>query len=419
MTAQSSRPSPDRALLMRRDVLTGVASGLTAGVATLGVLANWKTHSRIETPAKPIVQIRSEPPAAPLKVWPSLDALGQRMIDTRAAPGLSLSVMKAGVLLYANAFGQARLTPRHAVTPQTGFRIASISKQFTAAAILLLAEQGKLHLDDPLARFIPDFPRAPDMTLREMLSHTAGLDDYLSGRHADMLTAAQTRDYTQQGLLEALKAAAPIFRCPPGVKWVYSNTGFALLGIIVERLSGLPFGAFAQHHLFDPAGMTRTALDPVVTADDDLCDGHRASRFGFGIVRPVSPSFAGGSGGLRSTSEDLCRWHAALLAGKILKPDSLIAMLTPMKLKNDSYALDRDYPAYPGYGLGQRLGMIGGRPVFAHSGRINGFTGQLLTFPLQQVTMAVLFNCDGANSGNFMPSLRALRNEALALGLAA
>ena len=414
-------PSPaPRALLLRRDVLTGIATGLTGGALTL-----WAGATLLPKPVGPLPDTSPSaaplaPPAPPpLLNWPSLDDMAQGMIERHVTPGLSLSVMKAGTLLYSAGFGNARLLPKHPVDTHTGFRIASISKQFTAAAILLLMEEGRLSLDDPLARFIPDFPRADIMTLRQLLSHTAGLDDYLSGRHADMLTTAQTHDYTQQGLLEAIKTSDPLFRCPPGMKWVYSNTGFALLGIVVERLSGLSLAAFCRQRLFGPAGMTRTAIDPLNADDPDTCEGHRANRSlrdGFGQVWPVSPSFAGGSGGLRSTSADLCRWHSAMMRGQILKPESLVTMLTPARLKDGAFALDRENTRSPGYGLGMRLGFIGAQPFFTHSGRINGFTGQLMTLPLEHLTVATLYNCDGANDGGFFPSHAALREEALRLG---
>ncbi len=407
-----------RALLMRRDVLTGVGAGLAGGALTLWAGATFLPKAAVEAPPG-ITEPVAPPAPPPLLNWPSLDELAGRMIERQVTPGLSLSVMKGGVMLYSAALGNARLLPKHPVDTRTGFRIASISKQFTAAAILLLMEEGKLSLGDPLARFLPDFPRADMMTLRELLSHTSGLDDYLSGRHADMLTAAQSHDYTQTGLLEAIKSAAPLFRTAPGTKWVYSNTGFALLGIIVERLSGLSLTAFCRERLFGPASMTRTAIDPLDTTDPDICEGHRANRSlrdGFGQVWPVSPSFAGGSGGLRSTSADLCRWHSALMTGKILKPESLTAMLTPVRLKDGSFAMDRENTHSPGYGLGVRLGFIGAQPYVTHSGRINGFTGQLMTLPLEQLTVAALYNCDGANDGGFFPSHAALREEALRLG---
>jgi CubicO group peptidase (beta-lactamase class C family) len=412
-----TKPSP-RALLMRRDVLTGIATGLTGGALTLWAGATFLPKAAVEAP--PMITEPVAPPAPPpLLNWPSLDDLADRMIERQVTPGLSLSVMKGGVMLYSAGFGNARLSPKHPVDSRTGFRIASISKQFTAAAILLLAEEGKLSLDDPLVRFIPDFPRADIMTLRELLGHTSGLDDYLSGRHADMLTAAQSHDYTQTGLLEAIKTAAPLFRTAPGAKWVYSNTGFALLGIVVERLSGSSLATFCKERLFVPAGMTRTAIDLLDADDPDTCEGHRANRRlrdGFGQVWPVSASFTGGAGGLRSTSTDLCRWHSALMAGQILKADSLAEMLTPTRLKNGSFALDRENTHSPGYGLGMRLGFIGSQPYFTHSGRINGFTGQLMTLPLEQLTVAALYNCDGANDGGFFPSHAALREEAVRLG---
>jgi D-alanyl-D-alanine carboxypeptidase len=415
-------PSPTpRALLLRRDVLTGIATGLTGGALTLWAGATYLPKAQLSLPKPPSPVAEPAPPAppAPLLNWPSLDTMAGEMIGRRVTPGLSLSVMRAGTLLYSAGFGNARLAPKHPVDTKTGFRIASISKQFTAAAILLLAEEGKLSLGDPLARFLPDFPRADIMTLRQLLSHTSGLDDYLSGRHAEMLTRAQTNDYTQVVLLEAIRTADPLFRSAPGTKWVYSNTGFALLGIVIERLSGLPLAEFCRQRLFGPAGMVRTAIDLLTVGDPDICEGHRANRAlrdGFGQVWPVSASFAGGSGGLRSTSADLCRWHAALMTGKILKTDTLAEMLTPVRLKDGAFAMDRENTRSPGYGLGMRLGFIGGQPFFTHSGRINGFTGQLLSLPFEQLTVAVLYNCDGANDGGFYSAHGALREEAVRLG---
>eukprot|EP01042_Synura_sphagnicola_P023007 gene23007-29331_t len=144
-------------------------------------------------------------PAPALLSWPSLDKLAFGMVKNRLTPGLSLSVMHNGDLLYSKGFGVANYEHPAAATPQTGFRIASISKQFTAAAILLLAEQGKLSLNDRLSRFLPDFPHSDTITLAQMLSHTAGLGDYINGQRSDILTAAQQHDYSSRDVLDIIR----------------------------------------------------------------------------------------------------------------------------------------------------------------------------------------------------------------------
>ncbi len=404
--------------LTRRVALASLLGGVSGLAGAAGFLALTRPHAPKKTAdARPAPR---EIIAPALQSWPTLDATAQSLIDRKVTPGLSVAVARNGTLLYANAFGRARLEPSVAVTPQTGFRIASISKQFTAAAILLLQEAGKLSIDDPLSRYVPDFPRAADMTLRALLSHTSGLDDYLSGRHGDTLRAAQTHDYSGDELLGVLKTCDPMFCAEPGVKWAYSNTGFALLGIVIERVSGTNLAAFLHDRLLRPAGMTRTAIDSVKPGDSDLCKGYRATpRYpaGFGEVWGVSPSFAGGSGALRSVPQDLCRWHGALFGGQVLRPESLSAMLTPARLKDGRYAFDTRFGTPQGYGLGMRLGVGTHGPFFTHSGRINGFTGQLITYAAYGVTICQLSNCDGSSSEDFWDAQGDLRRQAFALAM--
>lgn len=366
------------------------------------------------------------PPFAPqplrraTRAWPSLDAMAQAMVDDHFTPGLSISVMRDGVLLYSRGFGRADLTTAAAIAPQSRFRVASITKQFTAAAILLLQEQGLLTVDDPLARFLPDMRRAQDITLREMLSHTSGMGDYLNGQSPDILVEAQRRDYSSDELLGIVEATTPM-SFQPGTRWFYSNSAFALLGLIVEQLTGMAYGAFCRQHLFQPAGLGHTSIDSVAAVPADACRGYRSVSRGagtFGEVLPISPSFAGGAGAIRSTTEDLCRWHHALMGGGILKPASLVEMLTPATFKDGLPAHQRNGEEVQAYGFGQGLGMSGAHPYFVHGGRLNGFTSHLRSFPVDGVTVACLYNCDGSGTADYLPTQRRLRNEAARLGLA-
>ncbi|MCA1934747.1 MAG: beta-lactamase family protein, partial [Asticcacaulis sp.] len=199
--------------------------------------------------------------APALKDWPTLDALAQAMIDTRLTPGLTLSVMHKGVMLYSKGFGQSDIDSAVSITPQTSLRIASITKQFTAVAILLLAEQGQLNVHDPLSKFLPDFPRAAEVSLHQLMSHTSGMGDYINRQDHSILDAARTRDYSTDDILKLIRAGKPLYRFAPGMGWAYSNSGFTLLSSIVERLSGQSFADFCRKHLFERAGMANTTID--------------------------------------------------------------------------------------------------------------------------------------------------------------
>ncbi len=409
------------ALLTRRAALRWGSAGLCAGGAGIGLLAYFTPNPKeaaIGGHAAATAPVRPKKPRPPLKDWPTLDAMADNMIRRKMSPGISISVAHAGTLLYSKGFGTASFTTEAPVTSQSGFRIGSITKQFTAAAILLMAERGALKVDDTLAKFMPTFPRADEITLRQMLSHTAGLSDYLNGQSQDLLVEAQDRDYSAADLLRIIEARKPLYRLPPGTGWLYSNSGFTLLSIVVEQLSGIPFGDFCRWHLFKPAGMDDSAIDPVSAVVPDRCDGYRPDFRApneFDPIKPISPSFGLGAGGIRSTTEDLCAWHAALLGGKILKPASLKTMFTPMRLNNGQMAFERSGPEKMEYGFGLGMGMMGERLYISHGGRVNGFTGHLRSFPSDKLTLSIQYNSDGSGAGGFMPAQRALRWEATRL----
>ncbi|ESQ74395.1 serine hydrolase [Asticcacaulis sp. AC402] len=396
--------------LNRRALLAGL-TGAGLGAVTVGGL-----YLNSQRSVAPAVKAAMPPP---LKVWPTLDALGEQMVAAKLTPGLSLSVMSDGVMVYSRGFGVARLDSGEAITPQTGFRIASITKHFAAAAILLLAEAGKLSVDDPLSKFVPEFPNAGDFTLRQMMSHTSGLNDYINGQSMIILTEAQARDYTAAELIDIMTRRRPILRHQPGQTWAYSNTGFTLLGIVVERLSGQSLSDFVQLRLAQPAGLAHTAIDRSCHSVSG-CSGYRPNYRAptkFDQVLPISPSFAGAAGAIRSTTEDLCRWQHALMNGKVVKPQSLLAMLTPALLKDGTPAIEKRGKDEMHYGFGLTLGQEGPIRFASHGGRINGFTGHLRTFPDQKVTVAILYNSDGGGAPGFRAAQRGLRVQATTLAM--
>ncbi|MGZ3306701.1 MAG: serine hydrolase domain-containing protein, partial [Asticcacaulis sp.] len=389
--------------------------GLALGLGS-GVLA---ACSPKQQPAAKVAVKKIRKPGPPLHEWPTLDAMAMSMVRRKLTPGLALSVSHDGTLLYSKGFGTASFASGAPVTAQSAFRIGSITKQFTAAAILLLAEAGQLSVDDTLARFLPAFPRASDITLRQMLSHTSGLSDYLNGQSQEVLEQAQTRDYSAADLIHIIEARKPLYRVPPGTAWLYSNSGFTLLSIVVEHIANMPFGQFCQQHLFGPAGMEDSAIDPAGLVVPNHCDGYRPDFRApnqFDPIKPISPSFGLGAGGIRSTTEDLCAWHAALLDGRIIKPQSLKVMFTPERLKNGELAFEHNGPEKLEYGFGLGMGKMGDRLYIAHGGRVNGFTGHLRSYPGDKLTIAIQYNSDGGGAGDFMPSQRRLRYEATRLG---
>ena len=413
---------PDsEAQLTRRAALRWGSAGLVAGGVGIGLLAYLTPNPKLASlPGHAAAPARAKPkkPGPPLKDWPSVDALAERMINARMTPGVSISVAHAGTLLYSKGFGTASFATNAPVTAQSSFRIGSITKQFTAAAILLMAERGVLKIDDTLSKFMPSFPRGDEITLHQMMSHTSGLSDYLNGQSQDVLVAAQDHDYSAADLVRIIEARRPLYRLPPGTDWLYSNSGFTLLSIIVEQLTGMAFGAFCAQHLFGPAGMDDSAIDSVTAVVPNLCDGYRPdfrAPHEFDEIKAISPSFGLGAGGIRSTTEDLCAWHAALLGGKILKPATLRTMFTPVRLNSGRPAIEHGNPDRVEYACGIGVGLMGDRMYIVHGGRVNGFTGHLRSFPGDKLTLSFLYNSDGSGAGGYKQAERNLRWEATRL----
>jgi CubicO group peptidase (beta-lactamase class C family) len=354
--------------------------------------------------------------------WQLVDDLAHAIVAHKIAPGLSISLMSGGHWLYSKGFGVLDTQSNRPVNAQSRFRIASVTKQFTASAILKLHEVGKLHIDDPLAKFFPDLPQAHTVSLRQMMQHISGMGDHVNGQKAEILSAAQTKDYDDGALLNIIKDIKPLFPLMPGARWRYSNSAFTLLGLIVHRVSGQTFGQFCTEHFFKPLGMKNTTVDPVGYRSEDQALGYRATRTssnGFGEVLPASASFLGGAGAITGSTEDLCRWHNMLLGGRILRFDSLKNMLTPATL-NDGRLADQHRGSRPlGYGLGQGLGTYANRLSITHNGRINGFVSHLGSIPEANLTVAMLMNCDGIGGKDFNTGLRDLRDEARRLALLA
>ncbi len=313
------------------------------------------------------------------------DVLLERAIKAND-PGLAVLVAQGGKILFEKGYGLADRDHDVPVTPQTTFRIGSITKQFTAAAILKLQEEGKLSVDDKLSKYIPDFPRGDEVTLRQLLTHTSGIHDCREG--PDFLSRV-TKPTTTEATIEELKIQKHPYDFDPGTKWYYDNAGYLLLGYIVEKVSGQSYEDFLRENFFQPLGMTNTGVYHAHPAPPHEALGYSLGTNGFGRAVNWDMSWAFGSGALYSTVEDLYRWNEGIFNGRVLDTASLRAAFTPVTTK-ENWDDTRD----TGYGFGWSVNRNRGLLEISHQGGLNGFSSILLRVPDAQFTVVSLENAE-------------------------
>jgi D-alanyl-D-alanine carboxypeptidase len=314
-----------------------------------------------------------------------VDRAVQDVLKSTGVPSASLAVVKDGKIAYVQAYGTAKLEPKTPARPEMRYSIGSISKQFTAAAVMMLAEEGKLSLDDPVARFLPDLTRASEVTIRQLLSHTSGYQDYWP---QDYVPPFMLKEITAQGILD-LWAKKPL-DYEPGTQYQYSNTGYVAAGLIVEKASGTPFAEFLGRRIFEPLGMKSvTVMEVSKHAESDPTG---CLRYGIGPLRPAPIEGKGwlfSAGELAMTAEDLARWNIAVIERRLLRPSSWEAMETEMRLRNG---------AGTQYGLGLGVILRSGHRGLTHGGETSGFTASNTIFPDDRAAVSVLTNEDAANA---------------------
>lgn len=314
-----------------------------------------------------------------------VDAAAREMLAQTGVPSASLAIVQNGAIAYLRAYGDASIDPRQAASPDMRYSVGSISKQFTAAAILLLAEQGKLSLDDAVARFIPDLTRAQEVTIRQLLSHTSGYQDYWP---QDYVMPSMLQPVTADKILD-LWARKPL-DFDPGTQWQYSNTNFVIAGLIAEKASGEPLLQFLSEHIFGPL-----VMKSVMNIDQErltTTDATGYLRYGIGPLR-IAPKEGKGwlfaAGELAMPAGDLAKWDISLINQTILKPASYAAMEHETVLKN---GLGTRY----GLGVGVREEL--GRRAIEHGGEVSGFTAANLVFPDDKLAVVVLTNEDSVGA---------------------
>lgn len=294
--------------------------------------------------------------------------------------GLSVAVVKEGKVVLARGYGKRSLKSDAPVETDTMFAAGSITKQFTAACVLLLADDGKLSPRDPVAKWYPELTKANEITLYDLMTHAAGYPDYYP---LDFVDRRMEKTIDPDKLLREYAGGKLDF--DPGRRWSYSNTGFVLLGRIVEKVSGKPFGEFLSERILKPLGMGHTVFDP---KDDHpgLAQGYTA--FALGDPEPAKREAAGwihAAGGLYTTPSDLAKWDIALVSGKVIKPDSYRLMTTPRELTDGRF---RDYGC--GIGVSRRRGET----VLKHSGAVSGFLAFNTALPRSRSAVVLMANAE-------------------------
>ena len=258
----------------------------------------------------------------------NFDAIGQKIAKEQAAPGFAYLVWSHGNVVFAKGYGFADVAAKIPVTPSTHFAIGSISKQFTAACVLLLIQQGKLSLDDKLAQYVPGMPNADQITLRMLLNQVSGLHNYpLTTEHNWPLSG----EIPPEKIIDVLRTDKPDFA--PGERWEYSNTNYAVLAYIVARVSGIPYADFLQKNIFAPLGMTSSGSG--FAAQSNTATPYQGTPGNFSEAKPrISLDLFYGAGSIVSTAQDLARWDAALIDGSLLHASSMQDLWTNGKLPN-------------------------------------------------------------------------------------
>lgn len=321
----------------------------------------------------------------------AIDSAVAEVLAKTGAPSASIAVVKDGKLAYAKAYGNATLAPAVPARPDMRYSIGSISKQFTAAAILLLAEEGKLSLDDRVIRWLPDLSGAKNVTLRHLLSMTSGYQDFWP---QDYVMPMMMNDIAPRQIV--LRWAKIPLDFEPGTKWQYSNTNYVLAGLIAEQAAGVPFMDYLAVKIFRPLQMTSVYNSDLGALPPE--DASRYRRFGLGPPRPAPKEGAGwmyAAGQLAMTASDLARWNISVIDQSLLQPSSYRELMREMQLTTGLGTR---------YGLGVSVSSVDGRRVIAHGGEVSGFTAQNQVFPDDKVAVTVLTNLDATNASEQIAS---------------
>jgi len=316
-------------------------------------------------------------------------------------PGAAVIVRKNGETILRKGYGMADLELGVPVAPDMVFRLGSITKQFTAVSILRLAEQGKLGLQDEITKFLPDYPtQGRKITIEHLLTHTSGIQSYTD--LAEWLPLGR-KDFTLEELIDLFKDKPMQFE--PAEQWSYNNSGYILLGAVIEKVSGKTYEAFVDETIFRPLGMKSSYYGSAERIIPRRVPGYQEGKGGFVNAPYLSMTQPYAAGSLLSTVDDLAAWSDAVFSGKLVKKEWLDKAFTPYKLSDGESS---------GYGYGWFIADFGGHRSIEHGGGINGFTTYEMTFPEDRIFLAILTNSAIAGRA---PEPRAVKIAWLILGL--
>jgi D-alanyl-D-alanine carboxypeptidase len=346
-------------------------------------------------------------PSATAITRTALQARLDQLRERYGIPGISVTILFPDGTAWVGVSGLADVATRSPVTPSTSFAIASVTKTFTAALILALAEDGRLALDDQVRKYLPDLRVSPQITVRQLLDHTSGLRDYFFHPAIDRaLLADPERPWDAAGAMKYV--GKPYFK--PGSDWHYSNTNYLVLGLLAESVGEEPLADQFRTRFIEPLALGQTWYQPTETAPTDAARGYRFTN-GAKDAKPIDLSdgtaivpftsvvtAAAGAGGIASSSSDLARWARALYAGGVLTPESVQEMI-------DDASRTARYKPTIAYGLGVQRLDLDGEPSLGHSGRLLGFRSAVRWLPDQDIAIAVLTNQSRTDPGIFVRAL--------------
>jgi len=335
-------------------------------------------------------------PAAAQRTTPidptQIDSIIRQQIADKHIIGVSVGIMQNGKTVFARGYGVADVQTSSPVTPTTMFAIGSVTKQFTCSSMLMLQEQHKLSVDDPVSKYFPRLTRARNITLKDLGGHLSGYRDYYPLDYVDReMAMSQPAD-----TIIARYAMRPL-DFEPRSRWSYSNTGYLILGRVIERVSGQPIGSFFQSHIFTPLALTHTAYEP--PPNGGMAKGYTS----FGLSDPIdavpeAKGWAGAAGAIWSTPTDLLTWDLSLLNHTLISPASYAVLATPQRLTDGRSS---------GYGCGQSINDRGSAVTLSHGGAVSGFVASNTIIPSSKSALVVLSNSDFSPVGELNQQLLA------------
>jgi CubicO group peptidase (beta-lactamase class C family) len=335
-------------------------------------------------------------PAQDAAVAVKVDEFIKAEMQKQKIPGVSVAVVRGGEVVLARGYGYANVEHQVAVKPETFFQSGSMGKQFTATAVMMLVEEGKINLDEKIGKYLGEVPESwRNITVRHLLTHTGGLTDYPPDFDF-------RRDYTEDELLKRAEAIPVAFA--PGEKWQYSNMGYVTLGILIGKVTGKFYGEFLRERIFQPLGMSARIINEADIIPNRAA-GYRLVKGELKNQEWVSPTLnTTADGSLYLTAPDVAKWDAALYGEKLLKRASLEQMWTPVKLNDGQNAP---------YGFGWFLGEANGHRLIEHGGAWQGFKSDIARYVDDKLTVIVFANLLQANPEKLAHGVAAIYNPSL------